>query len=290
MSLILKKAGTIILCIVTVSVTAPFSSAEVVGSLPIGKLATSGEAFIGGVPAPTGTVVFSDESVATGESPTVITFLQGSSVMLTPGAAATFSRAGKTLVVRADKGIIGFNFAPGEDVNIRAGAYQFIASTGDRANAGELALAADGRVAMSLSSGSFSVLHITSGMRSEVTPTEATELLPPPPSKGSLTKGGNTFTDPNAHWYTDSLKGKTIRVGGETHTIVSNTANTITIDGTWTLNTGAYGYSVAAVGAAATGAAGAGLSVAAKLAIVAAIVGGGTGIGVGIWEATKSAK
>lgn len=290
MSLIFRKAGTIILCVVTVSVTVPFSSAEVIGSSPIGRLATSGEALIGGVPVPTGTVVFAGESVATGGAPAVVTFLQGSSVMLTPGAAATFSRVGKTLVVHAEKGIMGFSFTPGEDVDIRAGAYQFTASTGDRANAGELALAADGRVAVSLSSGGFSVLNTTSGMRSEVTPTEATELLPPQTGKGSLTKGGNTFTDPNAHWYSDSLKGKAIRVGGETHTIVSNTANTITIDGTWTLSTGAYGYSVAAAGAAAAGAAGAGLSAAAKLAIVAAIVGGGTGIGVGIWEATKSAK
>jgi hypothetical protein len=210
--------------------------------------------------------------------------------MLTSGAAATFSSAGKTLLIHAEKGIISFNFIPGEEVSIQAGAYQFTASTLDRANTGEIALAADGRVAMSLSSGSFSALDTANGMRSEVTPKEAAELLPPQTGKGSLTKGGNTFTDPNAHWWTDSQKGKTIRVGGETHTIVSNTANTITIDGTWTLNTGAYGYSVAAAGAAAAGAAGVGLSVAAKLAIVAAIVGGGTGIGVGIWEATKSAK
>jgi hypothetical protein len=245
---------------------------------------------IGGLSVPTGTVVFAGESVATGEAPAVIALLEGSRVMLTPGAQATFSRVGKTWVVRAEKGIMGFSFAPSEDVSIQAGAYQFTSATGDRANAGELALAADGRVAMSLSSGSFSVLNTMSGVRSEVTPTGSAELPPPQTGKGNLTKAGNTFTDPNAHWYTDSLKGKTIRVRGETHTIVSNTSNTITIDTFWTLDTGTYGYSVAAAGAAAAGAAGAGMSAAAKLAIVALIVGGGAGIGIGIWEATKSAK
>lgn len=290
MGLIFKKAGIIILCMLTVSVTAPLSLAEVVGSSPIGKLATSGRVSIEGVAAPTGTVVFAGESVATEESPAVITFLQGSSVMLTPGAAATFSRSGKTLVIHADKGVIGFDFVPGEDVRIQAGAYQLTASAHDRAVAGGLALAADGRVAMSLSSGRFAALNTVSGIRSEVTPTEAAELLPPQTGKGNLTKGGNTFTDPNANWTRDSLKGKTIRVGGEKHTVISNTSNTITIDGTWSVNTGVYGYSVVAAGAVAAGAAGAGLSAAAKIAIVAAIVGGGTLIGIGIWEATKSAK
>jgi hypothetical protein len=282
-----KKAGALILCMLTILVTSPFSSAEVLGSSPIGKLATVGNVSIGGVSAPTGTAVFSGDSVSAEESPVLITFLEGSSVVLAQRAAATFSRAGKRLVVHADKGAIGFNFIPGEDVSIQAGAYQFVASSRHRANAGELAIDADGYVVMSLTSGSFSALNTASGARLEVSPASPPEPLPQQTPKGSLTKGGNTFTDPIANWTADSLKGKTITISGETHKIVSNTLMTIKIEGIWKLNTGTYGYSLGAA-AAAGAAAGAGLSIGAKIALVAAFAGAGAGIG--IWQATKSAK
>jgi len=283
-----KQAGALILCILTISVTSPFSSAEVLGSSPIGKLATAGSVSIGGVSAPTGTAVFSGDSVSTQESPVLVTFREGSSVVLAQRAAATFSRAGKKLVVHADKGAMDFNFIPGEDVSIQAGRYQFVVSSRDRANAGELALAADGRVVMSLTSGSFSALDTTSGARLEVSPASVPEPLPQQTLKGSLTKGRNTFTDQTANWTADSLKGRTITVSGETHKIKSNTLMTIIIEGIWKLNTGTYGYSLGAA-VAAGAAAGVGLSIAAKVALVAAFVAGASA-GIGIWQATKSPR
>jgi hypothetical protein len=240
------------------------------------------------VAAPTGTAVFSGDSVSTQESPALIAFREGSSVVLAQRAAAMFSQTGKRLVVRANEGTIGFNFIPGEDVSLQAGAYQFVASARDCVNAGELALGADGRVVMSLTSGSFSAIDTTTGARLEISPASAPEPLPQQAAKGNLTKGGNTFTDPAAKWTTDSLKGRTITVSGETHRIVSNTFMTIRIEGTWRLNTGTYGYSIGAA-AAAGAAAGAGLSAGARAAIVTAFVAA-AGAGIGIWQATKSAK
>lgn len=283
-----KQAGALILCMLTISATSPFSSAEILDSSPIGKLATAGNVSIGGVTAPTGTAVFSGDAVSAGESPALITFREGSTVALAQRAAATFSRTGKRLVVHANEGVIGFNFIPGEDVSIQAGAYQFVASARDRAHTGELTLAADRSVVMSLTSGSFSALDTASGVRFDVSPASAPESLPQQIGKGSLTKGGNTFTDQTANWTANSLKGRTITVSGETHKIVSNTLMTVKIEGTWRLNTGTYGYSVGAA-AAAGAAAGAGLSVGAKVAIVTAFVAG-AGAGIGIWQATKSAK
>lgn len=283
-----KQAAVLILCILTISVTSPFSSAEVLGSSPIGKLATAGSVSIGGVAAPTGTAVFSGDSVSTQESPALIAFREGSSVVLAQRAAATFSREGKRLVVHADQGAMDFNFIPGEDVSLQAGAYQFVASSRDRANAGELALVADGRVVIWLTSGSFSALDTASGARFDLSPASAPEPLPQQAGKGSLTKGGNTFTDQTANWAADSLKGRTITISGETHRIKSNTLMTIIIEGAWRLNTGTYGYSLGAA-VAAGAAAGAGLSAGAKVAIVTAFVAG-AGVGIGVWQATKSPR
>jgi hypothetical protein len=273
-----------------ISVTSPFSSAEILASSPIGKLATTGSVSIGGVTAPTGTAVFSGDSVSTQESAALITFRAGGRVVLAQHAAATFSQAGERLVVHADKGVIGFNFVPGEDVSIQAGTYEFVASAPERAHTGEVTLAENSSVVMSLASGTFSALDTASGARFDVLPESAPEPLPQQQAgKGSLTKGGNTFTDQTANWAADSLKGGTITVNGEKHKIVSNTPMMIKILGTWHLNTGTYGYSVATAAAAAAAAAGVGLSVGAKVGIVIAFAAA-AGAGVGIWQVTKSAK
>jgi hypothetical protein len=277
-----QRVGTLFLGLLMIFASATLASAGTVGSSPIGKLATSGKVVVGDMPAPTGTVIFSGESVVTKDSPALISFRDGSSVVIPQGAAATFYRTGNTLMIHAVRGGMGFNFVPGEQVNIQAGIYRFTTSGLGRVNAGEIALSSDGQVAMSVSSGSFSGMSLPSGARFEVSPDSEPVPAPQQRLKGELTKGKNTFTDSRQNWTPNSLKGQILGVAGEKHKVVSNTTMTITIEGSWNLASGTYEYSF-------TGVAGGGFPKWAKVVVpAAAAAGGATGVAVAATRSTKS--
>lgn len=69
-------------------------------------------------------------------------------------------------------------------------------------------------------------------------------------STGSITNGGNTLTDTKQNFATNELIGLILLLENssgdilEAYTISSNTATTITINGTWTSATGTYNYYV----------------------------------------------
>lgn len=277
MNLLSRPISALLLSLLAISMVSAVSFAEGSGSSPIGKLATSGRVSIDGTSAPTGTVVFSGDRIATQEFPALISFLKGSSVVLTQGTTASFSRSGKALMIIAEKGVLGFNFLAGEDVSIQAGTCKFTASARDQAITGELALSSRGEAEMSVSSGNFSVSNTATGVRSEVSPSSGEVPAQLWFGIGNLAKGRNTLSDPSKKWEADELKGMILEVSGEQHKIRSNTATTITIEGVWALATGAYDYGIEKGG----------VSTGAKVAIAAAVGGGGA---VGIWVATKSKK
>ena len=274
-----RPISALLWSLLAISMISTVSFAEGSDSSPIGKLATSGRVSIDGTSAPTGTVVFSGDRIATQEFPALISFLEGSSVVMTQGTTASFSRSGKALTIIAGKGVLGFNFLAGEDVIIQAGTYKFTASGLDQAITGELALSSKGEAEMSVSSGNFSVSNTATGDRSEVSPSSGQVPAQLWFGKGDLTKGRNTLTNPSVKWEADALKGMILEVRGEKHKIRSNTATTITIEGVWALATGAYDYVIQIERG--------GVSTGAKVAIAAAAGGGGA---VGIWVATKSEK
>jgi hypothetical protein len=272
-----KWVNVLILSMLAVFVVSSVSFAESSNYLPIGKLATPGSVSIGGTSAPTGTVIFSGERITTQESPALVTFLKGSSVVMSQGTSAVFSRSGTSLEIIADRGVIGFHLLPGEEVSIQAGTYRFTASGLDRILAGELALSSNGEAEMSVSSGNFSVINTATGSRFEVSPSSSDVPSQLWFGKGNLTNGRDTLTDPTKNWQANELKGKRLEVGGEKHKILSNTDTTITIEGAWALATGAYDYGIIKGG----------ISAGTKAAIAVAAGGGGA---VGVWAATKSKK
>ena len=272
-----RPISALLWSLLAISMISTVSFAEGSDSSPIGKLATSGRVSIDGTSAPTGTVVFSGDRIATQEFPALISFLKGSSVVMTQGTTASFSRSGKALTIIAGKGVLGFNFLAGEDVIIQAGTYKFTASGLDQAITGELALSSKGEAEMSVSSGNFSVSNTATGDRSQVSPSSGQVPAQLWFGKGDLTKGRNTFSNPSVKWEADELKGMILEVRGEKHKILSNTATTVTIEGVWALATGAYDYVIEKGG----------ISTGAKVAIAAAAGGGAA---VGIWVATKSGK
>lgn len=305
------KTLAVILSLLTLLVTAPFSLAETVAASPLGAVVTAGTVTVGSSVAPTGTTIFVGDRVATSDTPALINFNSGSRIEMTK-AAATFSRQGEALVVQASQGLLRFNFTKGEEVQISAGRYNFTAVGKDSAHAGELGLNQNGQVVLAVAEGVFASLNTVTHERTEVLPNSpliATDLS----GQGTVSKNGNTLTDASKSYQPDELKGKCIVAGGEAHQIVGNSAATITIKGTWKLNSGSYDYKVVdctkdalvaagataaaaaavATGAAAAGAAGAGAAAgisATTIALIVAGVAGAVGIGIGVYESQKSAS
>jgi hypothetical protein len=221
-------------------------------------------------------------------------------------AAATFARQGEVLVVQAQQGLILFNFPENENVQIDAGEYRFSAI--DRSNhIGELGLNRNGQLVMNMKEGAFAALNTNTGERTEVSANRPLVVLAQS-GQGQLTKGGKSLRDTSKIYQANELKGMCVVGASEAFRIVGNTTSVISIDGAWKTNSGAYDYRVvectkqammsagaseasataAAKGAAAAGAAGA-MSSHVK-ALVIAGVGAAGGLGIGIYEATKSSS
>jgi len=233
------KVFASVLCLLAINVTLPLSWAET-AAFPMGAIVTRGTVTVGNSVAPTGTTVFAGDRVVANE-PALINFSSGSRVEMTK-AAATFSRQGKILLVRADEGFLRFNFLRGEEAEIDAGNYRF-ASFGNAAHVGELGVNRNGQLVLTVSEGGFDSLNTASGEHAGVllgSPFMAMDVE----GKGTLTKGGKTLTDTTKSFQTDELKGKCVVANGEAYPITANTATTITIKGSWKLDTGTYDYKV----------------------------------------------
>ena len=305
-----RKAVALLLSLLTATITAPFSPAETFAASPLGAIITAGSVSIGGASAPTGTTVFSGDRVATPSSPALINLISGSRIELI-NAAVTVSRQNGLLSVQASQGLLRFNFKSDDPVEFNTGKYRFRAVGNGTSQVGELALNQRGQLVMNVTQGVFAAENTATGERSEVLAGKPLIIMEQT-GQGSVTKGGKTLTDLTKTWQPDELKGKCLVAGTEAYHIVGNTANTITIKGSWKLKTGNYEYKItdctkealiaagasaaaaasaatAAAAAAAAGAAGAavGISTAAVVGIVAGTAAA-VGVGIGVATALKS--
>jgi hypothetical protein len=147
--------------------TGPFPLAKTVAAIPIGTLVTAGSATIGNTAAPTGTTVFTGDTV-TSAQPALINFASGSRIEMTK-AAANFAREGKTLIVEASQGLLRFNFLAGAQVKLDAGAYRFT-TVGNSSHVGELGLNRSGQIVMTVTEGTLQAVNNTTGVTTEVSP------------------------------------------------------------------------------------------------------------------------
>ncbi len=217
--------------------------AETAGALPIGRLATSGTVAVDSVPAPTGTALFSGDRLSAQESAALVRFGGGSSIVLPRGSAASIYRKDGGILIRAERGVLGFHFVPREEARIEAGRYTLTASSRNDAEVGELVVDADGRIAMALTSGSFSALDTQSGQSFNVSAQAPGKSGPQQTGgDGTLVNDTNTFTDPAQSWPENTLASKCIVVRGEAHRILANKHTSLTIQGTWLLFSDNYKY------------------------------------------------
>jgi len=193
-------------------------------------------------------------------------------------AAATFSRQGETLVVNASNGLLRFNFKKGEPVQINAGRYQFTSLGNGTAHEGELGLNQNGQIAMALTEGVFTAMNTVNGEAFEVSPSSPMLMLDQE-GTGKLARGGKTLTDQPKMWRANELKGLCIVVGQEAYSILSNTANTITINGTWKSANGSVSYKVVSCDKDSLMAAGASAGAASAAAVGTAAGAAATGAG-----------
>jgi len=266
------KTLAIMLCLLAINVTVPFSWSETFEPSPLGAIVTRGTVTVGDNTAPTGTTVFSGDRIATTD-PALVNLMSGSRIELT-NAAATLSREGDMLVVAANHGLLRFNFLKGEEVRIDAGKYSFTSVGKDSAHVGALGLNTNGQVVLAASEGTFACLNTASGEVAGVFPGGSFDATDQP-GQGALTKGDKTLTDATKKWRSDELKGKCLEVQNETHTIAGNTDTVITIKGSWKLNTGSYEYKIKDCNPVA-------------MLLIVAGVAGAVGLGVGVYEVTKS--
>jgi hypothetical protein len=224
-----NKVFASFLSALTIFIILPFAFSGIPVGLPIGKTASSGIVSIAGSTAPSGTVVFSGERVVAQDAPALIAFRQGGSVLLNEGASAKFSRKSDLLMIQADGGTISFNLPPGEKVHIQAGSRSYVSS--ESGSIGEIKVTTDSESIVSVTSGKLYAINAATGVA------QTQEI-----KKGNLTKGGNSFTDPNARWKPDEYANFSIKINGKPFTIVSNTEKTIKIKETFTMDTGTYSY------------------------------------------------
>jgi hypothetical protein len=297
-----RKALAVLLSALTMIMTAPVSPAETIATAsPLGRIVTPGSAIVGKTAVPTGTTIFAGDKVSSTQ-PALINFESGSRIEMTK-AAATFSRQGRTLVVQASQGLIRFNFLKGEDVQLNAGMYRF-STLGGANHVGELGLNRKGQLVMTMREGSVAAVNSVTGARTEVSPS-APFYATDQGGTGAIAKGGKSLIDETKTFQADEFAGKCVVGATEAYRILGNTANVVSIEGAWGLETGNYGYSIVActkeammaagaseasakaAAAAAGGVAGSGGGVTA--AVLAGVVGS-VGLGIGVHEATKSSS
>lgn len=293
------KALAISLSLLIAAATAPFSLAETLAARPLGTVVTAAKVMVGNASAPTGTTIFAGDTVASTE-PALINFSTGSRIEMTK-AAANFSRQGQTLVVAANQGLLRFNFPAGEQVQLSAGDYKFT-STGNSGHIGELGLNRSGQVVMSVTQGVFAAVNAATGAATAVVPNSPL-VATAQGGQGTILKGGNSLTDSSKSYQQNELKGKCIVGGAEAYRVEGNASNVITIQGSWKMNSGNYSYKIEectkealmkagaseeAANAASSGAATGGSGINMTTAAMVAGVAGAAGLGIGIYEATKS--
>jgi hypothetical protein len=239
-----KRTARMMFCITWLLAAFLPLQAEMAGGLPIGRLATSGTVSVGNALAPTGTALFSGDRLSAQNFPAFVRFGSGSSVILPRGSAATIYRKGTGLLIQAEKGTLGFHFVPREEARIEAGRYTLTASARNVAEVGELVVGADGRIAMALSSGSFSAFDAKSGKSFDVSAQTSGQSGLQAAGNGSLVNDTNTFSDPAQRWSANALRGKCIVARGEAHRILSNESTTLTLQGTWLLFSDTYKYAI----------------------------------------------
>jgi hypothetical protein len=187
---LLVKTLSMVLALLAIFVTAPFTPAETVAASLLGTIVTSGTVTVGNVSAPTGTTVFTGDKV-TSIQPAMINFDSGSRIEMTK-AAATFARQGKTIVVQSDQGLLRFNFKKGESVQINAGKFQFTGGT-DTNRVGELGVNPSGQLVMTMTEGTLLALNTATGVQtlvSSVKPLAVTNPAAAVAAAGSVASAG----------------------------------------------------------------------------------------------------
>jgi hypothetical protein len=144
------------LCLLAFVSTMPFSLADTIKTVPVGVIVTSGKVMIGEGSAPSGTTLFSGDKVLAEKDGALINFFSGSRIEMTK-ATAIFTQQGKTLVANISQGLLRFNFAKGEDVQIHAGKFNFVVK-GNSAHVGELGFNNKGEIAVTMSEGALSLV------------------------------------------------------------------------------------------------------------------------------------
>jgi hypothetical protein len=173
------------LSFMAIIMTVPFSPAEVVAA-SLGSVVTATSVTVGNTVAPTGTTIFAGDRLAT-DGPALLNLKGGSRIEMTK-AAATFDRQSNVLVVRANEGLLRFNFVKGENVQINAGKYTFT-SANSSAHVGELGLNSKGEVILQVKEGAFTTLNNATGARSEVSTGNPLVALDQANAKGAAAMG-----------------------------------------------------------------------------------------------------
>jgi hypothetical protein len=288
---------TVLFSLTMAVATGPFPLAETAAAIPLGTLVTAGNVRVGNISAPTGTTIFTGDTVVSSQ-PSLINFSSGSRIEMTK-AAANFGREGKTLIVEASEGLLRFNFLAGEQVKLDAGAYRFT-TIGNSGHAGELGLNRTGQVVMTLTEGTLVAVNNTTGSKTEVNPNSPL-VATVQSGEGTVLNGGSSVTDVAKSFQVNELQGKCVVARNEAYPILGNDSNVIAIKGAWKMNSGVYTYKITdctkeamqAAGASRESAASAPATVAPKRGMgttagIIAGVAGSVGLGVGVHEATKS--
>jgi hypothetical protein len=142
----------------------------------LGMVVTAGKVSVGRRIAPTGTTIFSGDRVAADKQPALIIFQDGGQLEMF-AAAATLTRQGEGLSVRADYGLIRFSFRQDLAFTINAGNYR-ITGVGNSIHAGVLDLNRDGRATISTSAGIYAILNTATGKSSQLQPMAIAALGP----------------------------------------------------------------------------------------------------------------
>jgi len=295
------RTVAVMLCMLTVITTAPFSFAEL-GSTPLGTITTQESVKVGSTTAPTGTTIFTGDRV-TSDLPSLIDLGNGSRIELTKAEAA-FVKEGKTLVINADQGLLRFNFAKGNDVRIETEKYQFT-TEGSTENLGEIGLNRNGQVIVEMAQGAFHMMNKNTGVMSLVTPGQPMLLLAQI-GKGQISKNGSSLTDTSKIFQPNELKGMCVVSGSEAYPVIGNTTSIISIRGSWSLDSGYHSYEVVECEPKVLTSAGVSSGVAAEAvksaaasgtsaafptsAAILAGAGAGAGIGLGAYYAAKDEK
>ncbi len=292
----LTKINSGLLASLLVLMTGPFSFAQSL-AVPLGVMtAPRSGVEVGNSLAPSGTMVFPGDRITSREGPAIISFQDGSRLEMTQ-ASAEIDGSTSQLVLKAEKGLFRFNFAKGQNVRIQSGRYIF-ETVSEAPHVGSIGTNRNGQVAMILTEGTFAVANQDTGEQAEVTP-ETPLLVLSQKGQGGISSDGKSLTDTSKSWQPDEHKGKCLQIGENTYEIVSNTADTVTIEGEQQIPSGTQGYeikdcdgnagaaAVAGAGAATAGAAGAGAAGGFPVLLVVGVAGG-AGAGVAIYEATQS--